>query len=47
MESRQGPIHELVMLRAAALFPEKRKRKPAADVKDAIRKYIRKRHARG
>ena len=26
---------------------EKQKKRPAADVKDAIRKYIRKRHARG
>ena len=30
-----------------ALFPEKARSKPVADVKDAIRKYIRKRHARG
>lgn len=29
------------------LFPEKVKKTPAAAVKDAIRKYIRKRHARG
>jgi AbrB family looped-hinge helix DNA binding protein len=31
----------------SALFPEKMKKRPAADIKDAIRKYIRKRHARG
>jgi bifunctional DNA-binding transcriptional regulator/antitoxin component of YhaV-PrlF toxin-antitoxin module len=30
-----------------ALFAKKRKTRPAADVKDAIRKYIRKWHARG
>jgi AbrB family looped-hinge helix DNA binding protein len=30
-----------------ALFAKKRKKRPAAGVKDAIRKYIRKRHARG
>jgi AbrB family looped-hinge helix DNA binding protein len=30
-----------------ALFPEKSPGKKAGDVKDAIRKYIRKRHARG
>jgi antitoxin PrlF len=30
-----------------ALFPERAKPQPVADVKDAIRKYIRKRHARG
>jgi antitoxin PrlF len=30
-----------------ALFPEKEGREPVADVKEAIRKYIRKRHARG
>jgi AbrB family looped-hinge helix DNA binding protein len=30
-----------------AVFAKKRKKRPAADVKDAIRKYIRKRHARG
>jgi DNA-binding XRE family transcriptional regulator len=30
-----------------ALFAKKGKKRPAADVKDAIRKYIRKRHARG
>jgi antitoxin PrlF len=30
-----------------ALFAKKGKEKPAAGVKDAIRKYIRKRHARG
>jgi len=30
-----------------ALFPKKGKSEPVADVKDAIRKYIRKRHARG
>ena len=28
------------------LFPEQAAKKPPADVKDAIRKYIRKRHAR-
>jgi len=30
-----------------ALFPEQGSKKSPADVKDAIRKYIRKRHARG
>ena len=30
-----------------ALFPEQSPKKSPADVKDAIRKYIRKRHARG
>jgi hypothetical protein len=30
-----------------AVFAIKEKKKPAADVKDAIRKYVRKRHARG
>ena len=30
-----------------ALFPEEGSKKRPADVKDAIRKYIRKRHARG
>jgi hypothetical protein len=30
-----------------ALFPKKGKRKPAADVKEGIRKYIRRRHAGG
>lgn len=30
-----------------ALFPEQGPKKDPADVKDAIRKYIRKRHARG
>lgn len=30
-----------------ALFPEQGSKKNPADVKDAIRKYIRKRHARG
>lgn len=30
-----------------ALFPEQGSKRNAADVKDAIRKYIRKRHARG
>jgi AbrB family looped-hinge helix DNA binding protein len=30
-----------------ALFAKKQRKKPAADVKYAIRKYIRKRHARG
>jgi AbrB family looped-hinge helix DNA binding protein len=30
-----------------ALFAKKRKKTPAADVKAGIRKYIRKRHARG
>ena len=30
-----------------ALFPEQSSKKSPADVKDAIRKYIRKRHARG
>jgi antitoxin PrlF len=30
-----------------ALFAKKQKKRPAKDVKDAIRKYIRKRHARG
>ena len=30
-----------------ALFPEKMKKGPATDVKNAIRKYIRRRHARG
>jgi antitoxin PrlF len=29
-----------------ALFPEKTAKKRAVDVKDAIRKYVRKRHAR-
>jgi AbrB family looped-hinge helix DNA binding protein len=29
-----------------ALFPKKEGREPGADVKEAIRKYIRKRHAR-
>ncbi|MGH8318572.1 MAG: AbrB/MazE/SpoVT family DNA-binding domain-containing protein [Steroidobacteraceae bacterium] len=31
----------------SALFPEEGSRRNPADVKDAIRKYIRKRHARG
>jgi AbrB family looped-hinge helix DNA binding protein len=31
----------------AALFPEGGSKKKAADVKDTIRKYVRKRHARG
>jgi antitoxin PrlF len=30
-----------------AVFAKKQKKTPAADVKDAIRKYIRRRHARG
>jgi antitoxin PrlF len=30
-----------------ALFPEGEAKQPTIDVKDAIRKYIRKRHARG
>lgn len=30
-----------------ALFPEKGPRKRVSDIKDAVRKYIRKRHARG
>jgi antitoxin PrlF len=30
-----------------ALFVKKERKRPAADVKGAIRKYIRKRHARG
>jgi len=31
----------------AALFAKKRKRRPVGDLKGAIRKYIRRRHARG
>jgi len=30
-----------------ALFAKKERKRPTADAKDAIRKYIRKRHARG